>query len=327
MEILTYRQIHKTELKKKTKDPNNYLKNIDITKITDNICYSNDENVGLFLKDNTHLINYYKLAKNGSDWALFFCLEYIYNNNNNYHNYDNYDNYNDRNKLCSILSSLINTYDKKIFTDDFCELIYKNKLLKNIDIDKKEKLYNYVLNKIKEETNKELIKYNIYYLLEYCNLEDLKLLKNIFPNLLPNRDKKKEQDQEQKKEQEKQEQEKEEMQNENNYYYLFKNNNTEIVKYILSDIKFENVYDIEQFCMNTNDIAVNYIIENYLESNNTNSDDLFLIKIRFYGNSNDIAVNYLLDKFKNNDKRYDKYNHSLYNNPNDKMQDYLENKY
>lgn len=286
-EILTYRQAQKLDdIKKKTIDPNNYLKNTDISKITSNICYSNDPNVGLFLKDNPHLIDYYKLADNCSDWSLDFCLEYIYKEFNNISIF----------YLGDLVNMLIKNYENKIFTNKFCEFLYKNTLVNKI-IDNNNKisnLFNYILNKLVEEKNIDLIKSNSQYILRYCNLEELNLIKKINPELFNETD---------------------------NYETIYINNNTEIVEFIINNLKFDGEYSLNYFGRNTNDLAAKYIIENFLEKKNS-KDNCIIYSIM--NNPNDILVDYILDKIKKKDRRYNINN--LYNNSNDKVQDFIENK-
>lgn len=298
LELLSYRDIQKEEeIKKKTIDPNNYLKNTNINKISDNICYSNDPNIGLFLKDNPHLINYEKLSENYSDWASHFCLEYLYNN---------YDSEIDKYDFLDLIERLIKNYDNKIFTDKFCEFLYSNKIIDSFDfyqIPKNEKFYNFILNKIINEKDINLIRTNSKYILRFCNLDDLNLLKKVNTELFNNK---------------------------NNYSTIYSNNNTEIVEYIISNLKF--IYFDDSICdfgYNTNDLAAKYIIENILDNTlfllvNENLSFAFINII--VQNPNDILVDYVLDKIKKGDRRFYRTTHLL-NNSNDKVQNFIENNF
>ena len=96
-----------------TIDSHQVFPDLDLTKLDNTICKSDNPNTGLFLNENKHLINNNYLSLNSNDWAVQFLID-----NPNYMN---------------IIYFSCNTNDKAIkFIEDNPDLL-KRKYINNLD--------------------------------------------------------------------------------------------------------------------------------------------------------------------------------------------------
>lgn len=291
-------------------DPKQLLKDIDLSKITDEICLEEDENIREFLEDNKYLINYSKLAKNKSKWSFEMCCNYLYDNNNYIKNNSNYK---------DIISMLLDYNQDKFMNNN----ILVNKLINFVKDDinfiscnylyfYNEEIYNITLNRIKKNNfDIENYKYNINYILRYCDLKtylelckldkelDIINLENIILNcdFLPD------------------------------YNNILKNENNDVIDYVIkyyeeniknkkenyinkkfsdSDIHLEYNFLIKRFIFNflsnKSNKAINYIINNNLITNEITKSSVNMMSMLL--NDSDIMVKYIIDNKLINEDNY-----------------------
>lgn len=305
-----------------THDTKQLLKNRDLSKITSDICLEKDDNIREFLEENTHLIDYKKLAKNKSNWSFDMCINYINDENNYLIN---------NKKYIIILKMMIKFNNSKFLNnnklvDKLINFLKNNKTFYafSFSYSYNKEIYDFILDNIKKinykqyDDDDDTIYYydNFSYILKYYDLDTYlelcKLNNNIniidlnniylrfstthhFNTILLNENnnivnymiKCYE----------------EHLSNKNNYEYFNKlinnfliifssNENNNVVKYLIKNnlinkLKKEN--EFSNYLLNENDIIVNYIIKNNLVDKN-NID-------YFKDNTNPIAIEYC-KKFK-----------------------------
>ncbi len=103
------------------------------------------------------------------------------------------------------------------------------------------------------------------------------------------------------------------------------NNNTDIVNYIINLKYEEDDFILSNLAENTNDLAVNYIIDNYFSKNKKKIDyKYYSIILSLVLNPNDIAVDFIINNLKLKKLSYVDLIYDLYNNSNNRMRDYIK---
>ncbi len=228
-------------------DSHNIFSNYDLNKINGSICLSDNPKTGLFLKENTHLINLYYLSTNMNNWVIDFIFDQDIIHLINFKEFNCYNNDKIVEYLLNNPKYLISSFFKNSnniavnFCINFINNTYEDKYIKTYDyIDKlfffkeqfnantNDKVVEYLLN------NPDKINYN-----SFVGNNNDKVVDYILKNI----------------------------DNIDNYgkSILSSNTNNRIIDYLINNPKLINV---DSFCYNSNDKAVKYIINNNYHKKN-----------------------------------------------------------